>query len=510
MLNVSSFSRATVRCLLSATAIMLLAHGQAALAQFQHQIPLVMSASNPNQQGFVRVINFSDRTGTVRVHAIDDAGRRFGPMSFSLGANETKHFNSDDLERGNPSKGLSGGVGNGHGNWRLELETNLDIAPLAYIRTGDGFLTSIHETAAAQGTSMRYHVPIFNPASNNDQQSRLRLINSGSTTAEIEIDGLDDRGRAPPMGTVSLTLRPGEARVLTAQQLEHGDSGFNGRFGDGEGKWQLFVSARAPLQVMSLLLSRTGNITNLSGSSVVPADPGSRPAAHQVSLSSDLSTPYIEAQLIGTDPDGDTLMYVLDGPSSGPGYRNAFVVPDRGRFYAELDPGDRDRVEIPYKVTDGTLFSDRALVIVTIQRTPSGGLGSLAQDLGEYGILEIDYYDLRDIPRSVDLSGNFPTPGNQGRQGSCVGWATAYALKSYQERVEEGWEFSDYTTVSPAWIYNQVKAPGPCGGADPYDCGAHIHKALDFMIDKGTASLSTMPYTDRDYRARPSDEAIRF
>ena len=506
----SSFSRAAVRCLFSVAAITLLAHGQAALAQFQHRIPLVMSASNPNQQGFVRVINLSARTGTVRVHAIDDSGRRFGPMSFSLGANETKHFNSNDLEHGNPSKGLSGGVGDGHGNWRLELETSLDIAPLAYIRTTDGFLTSIHETAAAQGTSMRYHVPIFNPASNYAQQSRLRLINSASTTAEIEIDGLDDRGHAPPMGKVSLTLRPGEARMLTAQQLERGGSGFNGRFGDGEGKWQLFVSARTPLQVMSLLLSRTGNITNLSGSLVVPADPGSRPVAHQVSLSSDLSTPYIEAQLIGTDPDGDTLMYVLDGPGSGPGYRNAFVEPNGGRLYAELDPGDRDRVEIPYKVTDGTLFSERALVIVTIQRTPSGGLGNLAQDLADYGILAIDYFDLRDLPRTVDLSGNFPVPGNQGRQGSCVGWATAYALKSYQERLEERWEFSDYTTFSPAWIYNQVKAPGPCNNpGDPYDCGSYIDDALNFMIERGTATLSEMPYTDRDYRARPSAAAIR-
>ena len=193
------------------TMVFLLAHGQAALAQIHHQIPLVMSASNPSQQGFVRIINYSDRAGTVRVHAIDDSGRRFGPISFSLDPNETRHFNSQDLERGNPSKGLSAGVGDGSGNWRLELETDLDIAPLAYVRTSDGFLTSIHEVAAAQGISMRYHVPIFNPASNTDQQSRLRLINPGSISAEIEIDGLDDKGRSPPMGTVSLTLLAGES-----------------------------------------------------------------------------------------------------------------------------------------------------------------------------------------------------------------------------------------------------------------------------------------------------------
>jgi hypothetical protein len=37
------------------------------------------------------------------------------------------------------------------------------------------------------------------------------------------------------------------------------------------------------------------------------------------------------------------------------------------------------------------------------------------------------------LPNQVDLSTLFPTPGNQGRQGSCVAWAVGYALKTYQE-----------------------------------------------------------------------------
>ena len=44
--------------------------------------------------------------------------------------------------------------------------------------------------------------------------------------------------------------------MLSAQQLEEGDTGFSGRFGNGAGKWQLFVSADRPIQVMSLLYSR--------------------------------------------------------------------------------------------------------------------------------------------------------------------------------------------------------------------------------------------------------------
>ena len=430
---------------------------------------------------------------------MDDGGQAFGPVFLSLGAKETRHFNSWDLEQGNPIKGLSGGVGVGvgEGNWRLEFETMLDIEPLAYVRTTAGFLTSMHEVVPARGDSLSHHVPIFNPASDLYQQSRLRLINPGDRAAEIEIDGLDDHGDPPPRGPVRLTLEAGKVRVLTAQQLERGDSDFVGRFGEGRGKWRLFVSSSTPIQVMNLMLSETGNLTNHSGSSLVAPDPGFRPVAHDVSLSTDLTVPYIEAQLIGTDPDGDTLIYVLDGPSSGPGFRHAFVEPDSGKLFAELDPGDRDRVEIPYKVTDGTQYSERARVLVTIEATPSGGLGGLAQAIDDYATIEIESFAISRLPPSVDLSGNFPAPGNQGQQGSCVGWATAYALKSYQERVEEGWAFSPRTRFSPAWVYNQIKEPGPCfdgNPADPYDCGSHIDKALELIIERGAATESAMPY----------------
>ena len=223
-----------------------------------------MSASSMGQQGFVRIINRSGRPGTVRIHAIDDSGRRFDPVSLSLDAKEAMQFSSQDLERGNPEKGLSAGVGAGAGHWRLEFDTALDIEPLAYIRTSDGFLTSMHELAAREGTAMRYHVPFFNPASNRALVSWLGLINPGDRDADVVIDALDARGNPPPGGEVRLRLRAGAARALSAQQLEQGDPGLSGRLGDGEGKWQLFVSSRTPVQVMSLMQTRSGHLSNLS------------------------------------------------------------------------------------------------------------------------------------------------------------------------------------------------------------------------------------------------------
>ena len=50
---------------------------------------------------------------------------------------------------------------------------------------------------------------------------------------------------------------------MTAQALESGE-GLSGGLGDGAGKWRLKVSADAPIEVMSLLASPTGHLTNLS------------------------------------------------------------------------------------------------------------------------------------------------------------------------------------------------------------------------------------------------------
>ena len=238
------------------------------LTRWTHTLPLVTSASNLVQQGFVRVINHSNLAGTVELLAIDDSGRRFGPISLDLGAKASAHFTSADLESGNRAKGLSGGVGVGVGDWRLELSTTLDIEPLAYLRGRDAaFLTSMHDVvvngaARHHHVPYRFHVPMFNPGSHRSRVSLLRLINLSDTEAAITINGHDDRGVASK--TVSLTLPPQSARLLSAQSLESGDTGLSGRLGDGTGKWRLTVSANNSIVVMNLLRSPTGHLANLS------------------------------------------------------------------------------------------------------------------------------------------------------------------------------------------------------------------------------------------------------
>ncbi|TGL31449.1 cysteine protease [Leptospira koniambonensis] len=116
----------------------------------------------------------------------------------------------------------------------------------------------------------------------------------------------------------------------------------------------------------------------------------------------------------------------------------------------------------------------------------------------------------RGLSSSVDLSQYMPPVGDQGQQSSCVAWSTAYATKSFQEymeRKDRGWKLSDssgspnYSNIfSPAFIYNQIN-----GGRDN---GSLISDAMRIVVEKGAAPWSSMPYNERDYLARPPQDAF--
>ena len=252
----------TMRAVAVLSLAVLIGWPMAAPAQTTHTLPLVRPADFSGQESLVRIVNRSATSGTVRITAIDDTGRRFGPVTLTLGARQALNITSGDLERGNAAKGLPVGVGNGSGSWRLELVTALTIEPLAYIRTPDGFLTSMHDEAPVSEDGSHW-VPFFNPGSNTSKVSHLRIINPGATAATVTVTGRDAAGDAGS-GTVSLTLPAGAARTLSAQDFERGGAGFSGRLGDGAGKWRLNVRSSGSIQVMSLLSTRTGHLANLS------------------------------------------------------------------------------------------------------------------------------------------------------------------------------------------------------------------------------------------------------
>ena len=227
-----------------------------------HTVPLFLSASDEQgRQGFVRVSNRTEIDGEVEITAFDDLGRRYESLKLVLKAGQTVHFDSNDLEFGNEAMGLSGSTGPGNGAWRLELRSNLDTLVAAYVRTPDGFVTAMNDVVPREGR--RYEVATFEPASNEEHVSRLRVVNPGSRPAHLTIAGIDDGGFAG-LEVVQLTVAPGAARTVTSEELEGSAWEQRGRLGDGQGKWRLMIDCEQPIFVMNLLDNGTGHLTNLS------------------------------------------------------------------------------------------------------------------------------------------------------------------------------------------------------------------------------------------------------
>ena len=259
------------------------------------------------------------------------------------------------------------------------------------------------------------------------------------------------------------------------------------------------------------------DITILDDSGQNPENPpteSSVPVASPVSLQVDPGSIYQEVNLIGSDPEGDTLSYELLAPLTGEGYFFAYVYPSIPKLFITLDPSFTGTLILPYRVTDGTQFSDIANItlefIDSTTQPEDNGLGLETIDprvyagfdtfWGKDGLLGAPG-EVPTLPSSIDLSGNFPVPGVQGRQNSCVGWAVGYALKSYQEKLEEGWSLNTQSHVfSPAFIYNQINKG--------QDGGSLLSDAFNLVVSRGAATLDLMPYDANDYRTQPDNAVL--
>lgn len=100
------------------------------------------------------------------------------------------------------------------------------------------------------------------------------------------------------------------------------------------------------------------------------------------------------------------------------------------------------------------------------------------------------------LPESVSLEKYAPKRLNQGMQGSCVGWGSAYAARTILEAVRTG---KDPNTIafSPSYLYNQIGLQG-CQGA-------YLNEAMDVMKGQGLLPFSQFPYNENDCETKPSN-----
>lgn len=105
------------------------------------------------------------------------------------------------------------------------------------------------------------------------------------------------------------------------------------------------------------------------------------------------------------------------------------------------------------------------------------------------------------LPSSYSLKAYTPTPRSQGRQGSCVGWASAYGARTIAYAIKNNWKNNrpkiTANAFSPAFVYNQIRVNNKCQGA-------YIENAMRLMNSTGAAKLTEFPYTDQSCVTSPS------
>ncbi len=104
------------------------------------------------------------------------------------------------------------------------------------------------------------------------------------------------------------------------------------------------------------------------------------------------------------------------------------------------------------------------------------------------------------LPEAVSLLRFAPERGDQGQQGSCVAWSSAYAAQTilYAAATHEN---PNRIKFSPSYLYNQIRLDG-CQGS-------YIQRAMDAMSRNGGVPLNDYPYDDQDCEREPNMQQIR-
>ncbi len=100
------------------------------------------------------------------------------------------------------------------------------------------------------------------------------------------------------------------------------------------------------------------------------------------------------------------------------------------------------------------------------------------------------------MPSRVSLRQHTPKCLNQGRQGSCVGWAAAYGARTILHSRQTGKDPNSHT-FSPSYVYNQIAFEG-CQGT-------YLHYAMETLQKQGALPFSEFDYNEGSCRLQPTN-----
>ncbi|MES1159605.1 MAG: C1 family peptidase, partial [Bacteroidota bacterium] len=145
----------------------------------------------------------------------------------------------------------------------------------------------------------------------------------------------------------------------------------------------------------------------------------------------------------------------------------------------------------------------------------AGGLGGITQQVAQLatgGYLDPRQFEKANIyeslsddstknplPEAVNLQKFAPAVGDQGHQGSCVAWSSAYGARTIAEAARTG-EDPNSLKFSPSFLYNQI-------GLENCE-GSYIIRAMDFMTKSGAVGYDQFPYNDQDCSRQPDQQLL--
>ncbi|MCQ2195844.1 MAG: C1 family peptidase [Paludibacteraceae bacterium] len=102
-----------------------------------------------------------------------------------------------------------------------------------------------------------------------------------------------------------------------------------------------------------------------------------------------------------------------------------------------------------------------------------------------------------DLSSSVSLERYFPPIGDQGSYGTCVAWATGYAMKTSLNAKQNNWTSSQLSQASnqtsPVDLWHLIGKDGKSTGCN----GSNFEPAMDAIKAKGCASMAQKPFTNK-------------
>ena len=238
-----------------------------------HRVALFHPADSPDAAGRLRLTNRGRHALRAVIAGIDDAGASPGGIvSVEIEADASVLLTAAELEAGGSN--LLGALGDGEGQWRLDIASDGHLAVMNLVETPDGHLTNLSNAATSVRAREAHEAHVVDrfPSSSDLSNERgvVRIVNGSGSPASVHIQPLGDDGWVHP--PLTLTLGANEAANLGAWDLELGNAakGLSGGAGSAAGgDWRLEISSDGDIQVLAYVRASNGLPRPLRGDAAV-------------------------------------------------------------------------------------------------------------------------------------------------------------------------------------------------------------------------------------------------